>query len=97
VTKIDKPFIACAWSDAHCISGATELAEHEIPHAAATYTAYGFVLRSDDVGITIATEVSEQGTYRSINFIPRKMIQSVVEFKLSAKKPIKAAVQVSEG
>lgn len=85
-----KQFVSIVWNDCHCVSGTTELAEHEIPHSPAVYTAYGFVLRTDEVGITIATEVSEQGTYRSINFIPREMIKSVIEFKLTTKKVPKA-------
>lgn len=76
--------------DAHCISGATELTEAEIAHAPALYTLYGFVLRWDAVGITLAAEISENGTsYRGLSFIPAGMIKEVVEFKLSVKKPAK--------
>lgn len=87
---INKPFVGIVWQDAHCISGASEMAEHEIPHSPALYTVYGFVLRNDEIGVTLATEVSEQNTYRSINFIPAGMIVEIVPLKVGVMKPKKA-------
>lgn len=87
---LHKPFVAIRWADAHCISGASELSETELPHAAAMYTLYGFVLRRDDVGITVAAEISDNNTYRGISFVPAGMIESVVEYKLTVKKPKKS-------
>ena len=84
---LNKQFVAVKWQDAHCISGATEMAEHEIPHAPALYTAYGFVLRNDAVGVTIANEVSGENTYRSINFIPAGMIVEIQPLTVKATKP----------
>lgn len=86
---ISKPFVQISWNDAHCISGTTELSEHEIHHRPALYIVYGFVLRQDEVGITIANEVSEDGNYRSINFIPAGMIVEVLPLKVSIAKPKK--------
>lgn len=85
--KLTKQFAIIRWRDAHCVSGATELSEHEIPHAPAHYTRYGFILRHDDAGVTIASEHSDEATYRNIDFIPAGMIEELVIVKLT---PIKA-------
>lgn len=95
IKLIGKPFAAVAWNDAHCISGATEMAEHEIPHAPAIYTAYGFILRQDEVGITLANEVSGENTYRSINFIPAGMIVEVQVLSV-AKQKVKKITSVPQ-
>lgn len=80
------PFAFVAWKDAHCVSGATEMSIHEIPHAAANYVLSGWVLRYDAEGITLASEYSSEGTYRGINFVPAGMIASVQLVKLSPVK-----------
>jgi len=78
----DKPFVAVRWADAHG-SATNELAEHEIAHAAAHYTIYGFALRQDDKGISLASEISDEATYRGISFIPAAMIVEVVPLRLA--------------
>ena len=45
----------------------------------------GWILRDDEVGITLVNEFYE-GTYRGRTFIPRGMIVSVTPFRLTRMK-----------
>lgn len=80
---LSKPFVAVRWADAHSSGSVTEYAEHELPHRSSYYTTYGFLLRRDDIGITMATEYSDEHSYRGVCFIPTAMIVEIVELKLS--------------
>lgn len=80
------PFAAVRWGDAHCLSGTSEVALHELPQGPAIYTRYGFILRRDEKGIILASEESENSTYRSVDFIPAQMIIEVQPIRLSKMK-----------
>lgn len=69
--------VAVKWRDAHG-SALSEFAEHEIPHRAYIWTTYGLLMRDDDEGISIASEVSE-GSYRGVTFVPRQMVIEVID------------------
>lgn len=88
---ITKPFAAVRWADAHSAGSTTELSEFELPHAPSHYTLYGFVLKHDAAGITMASEHSDQATYRGICFVPAGMIVEVLYVKLQPVKAKKAA------
>jgi hypothetical protein len=75
--------VAVRWRDAHG-SSLSEFAEHEIPHHAYIWTTYGLLMRDDDEGISIASEVSE-GSYRGVTFVPRQMIIEVVDLGVPHK------------
>src|SRR3990167_3447767 len=62
------------WLDAHGSTGTMEA--HEVEHKPYGFTTVGFLVRSDDVGVSIASEVGEDGKYRDVTFIPRGMITS---------------------
>lgn len=89
------PFAAIRWQDAHCMSGTSEVALHEIHHGPAHYTRFGYILRQDAEGVTIASEASDESTYRNVDFIPAKMIVEVQVLKLSVPKAKKIAATVS--
>ena len=81
------------WNDAHAnldeVSESDILAAHR-PHVIHTY---GYVVRSDDTGVSIAGEWLPAGngadeTYRSVTFVPRGM---VVEVRPSRARKPKAA------
>lgn len=63
---------ACEWEDAH-YDGA-EYAAEDINHQPVNYVSVGILVRDDDRGFTTATDVSEGGTFRGINFVPAQMI-----------------------
>ncbi len=63
---------ACEWEDAYWDSA--EMERSEIAHRPILYISYGLLLKHDETGITLATDVSQTGTFRGFNFIPAKMI-----------------------
>lgn len=70
----NKPFAVVEWNDAHG-GGADEFREETIKHGPVVYYTWGWVLRSDEVGVTLAAEwCPEDATYRSTTFIPRGMV-----------------------
>jgi hypothetical protein len=87
---LDRAFYAVRWADAHG-SSTTEYAEHELPHRAAHYTTYGFLLRQDETGLTLATEHSDEHTYRGVSFIPASLVVECVRLSLSKKRAPKVA------
>jgi hypothetical protein len=88
---LDKPFVAIYWADAHSSGSVTEYAEHELPHRSAHYTTYGFLLRDDADGLTLATEHSDEHTYRGVCFIPRAMVVDRMDLTLTHKRAPRAA------
>lgn len=69
---------ACTWKDAHGSVGTFEA--HEIDHKPYVYTTVGYLIKSDEVGVSIAFERGEDNRYRDCTFIPREMV--VEEFSL---------------
>jgi hypothetical protein len=88
VKLLDRPFVAVRWHDAHG-SGITEYADHELPHAPSPYTVYGFLLRHDETGITLANEHSDEHTYRGVSFIPGAMVVEILPLTLTHKRASK--------
>lgn len=76
------PIIGVTWEDAHGSDGT--LSAHEVDHKPYVFTAVGYLVRSDEVGVSVAHEQGEDGKFRDITFIPRKMV--VKEFPISPKK-----------
>lgn len=83
------PIYAVRWLDAHGSDGTISV--HEIDHKPYVYTTVGYLLRSDEVGVSIASEQGEDGKFRDITFIPRLMIEdeSPILPKKRAKKHAK--------
>lgn len=63
---------AVEWEDAHWDSG--EMGREDIIHMPILYVSVGILLRDDDGGVTLATDVAASGTFRGLNYIPPKMI-----------------------
>lgn len=72
-----EPVVKVVWKDAHGVSGTTSLSIHEIPHGGIKITSYGLLLRQDLEGVSIASEICEDGTYRGYTFVPAGMLISV--------------------
>lgn len=81
-----KQFVLVIWDDAY--TSDDEVEEHAIEHRASRVHSYGWILRSDEVGVTVAAEWGpEDGKYRAVTFVPRSMVVS--EIPLSLTKPRK--------
>ena len=63
---------ACEWEDAHWDSG--EYEKGHTVHRPVNYVSIGILLKDDDVGFALATDICETGTFRGINFVPTKMV-----------------------
>lgn len=75
---------ACTWADAHGSDGT--LQPHEIDHKPYVYTTVGFLVRTDNIGVSISFEKGEDGKFRDITFVPRAIV--IEEFSLGRlKKP----------
>lgn len=74
---------ACEWADAHGSDGT--LAAHEIDHKPYVYTTVGFLVKTDEIGVSIAFERGEDGKYRDITFVPRAIV--LKEFSIGFLKP----------
>ena len=75
------PIIGVKWEDAHGSDGT--IFAHEIDHCPYVFTTVGYLVRSDEVGVSIAAEIGQDGKFRDVTFIPRKMI--LKEFDISPK------------
>lgn len=87
---MDKPAIwACTWLDAHGSDGT--ISPHEVDHSPYTYTTVGYLLRSDNVGVSLAFESTEDNKFRDVTFIPRVLV--VKETQLYPKPKVAKRVQ----
>lgn len=74
------PLIRVTWLDAHQLREEAELTHAdavERAHGPLRTTTVGYRLKSDAVGVTLASEIQDQAeepTYRGITFIPRGMV-----------------------
>lgn len=63
---------AVEWEDAHWDGG--EMGRDDIVHLPILYVSVGILLRDDEGGVTLATDIAAGGTFRGLNYIPPKMI-----------------------
>ena len=82
----DLQMVKVTWLDAHGIVGTTALALHEIPHGGIVITSYGLLLRHDEQGVSIASEMCADGTYRGYTFVPAGMLVEVEPIGPRAKQ-----------
>lgn len=83
MTKL--PLVVVEWNDAW-IDGAdpVTLADVAASHKPKVIVTLGYVLRDDDIGLSLANEYYEdESTYRGRTFIPRSMVKKVTTYKLS--------------
>lgn len=70
------PLVRVVWLDAHG-SAVSSYSIDEIPHAAIKVETYGLLLKQDEVGISIASEICDNDVYRGYSFVPAGMLVSV--------------------
>ena len=63
---------ACEWEDAHWNSD--EFEKDQLVHRPVNYVTVGILLKDDETGMSLSTDICEVGTFRGVNFIPAKMI-----------------------
>ena len=76
------PLALVVWNDAWTDESATTLDTVAAKHRPEPINTLGWILRDDDVGITIANEYYDN-TYRGRTFIPRGMVLTVTHYKLT--------------
>lgn len=69
------PLVKVVWRDAHGTS-TVAYAEYEIPHAPIKITTIGWMIRSDEKGISLCNEMCEDNTFRGVTFIPAELLES---------------------
>lgn len=91
----DKPFTLVVWDDAYG-SADQEQREDEISHEPARFQSYGWAIRSNEKGVTLAAEYSPKAnSYRAVMFIPRPMILDEQVLSLARKPKRRDRVPVS--
>lgn len=72
-----KQLVVVTWADAKATQ-AEFYAEGDVPHEPATVHTAGWLLKDDELGITIANEwFQEEDVWRGTTFVPRAMVLSV--------------------
>ena len=64
--------VAVQWNDAHGSDGT--ISAHEIDHKPYVFTTVGYLVRTDEQGVSLAHERGEDGMWRQVTFVPRLMI-----------------------
>lgn len=85
------PFVQIVWHDAWATSN-IEVEANEVSNEPLVMVTYGFVLKTDPAGVTIASEWRpEAKTFRTTTFVPRPMIVEVRELSLTKKRAARLA------
>lgn len=87
----DKDFAVVVWMDA--TGTLDETTPRDIKHKPDPIYSYGFVLRSDEAGISLAHEWMLDDDYRTVTFIPRGMVKEEIVLKLTKKRAPKRGTQ----
>lgn len=86
-----KQFVIVMWDDAW-IDATEPLTEVDVEsrHKPLVVKTFGWLLKSDEVGVTLAAEryidSSEHDVFRTSTFIPRQMIKSITPVNLTKKR-----------
>lgn len=82
----DKQFVAVTWRDAHGTGKTASFSEHELPHAPARVTTYGWLMRQDDKGLSIVGEIFSDGSMRDYTFIMTEVLEGIEVIRMPAKR-----------
>lgn len=75
--------IGVTWNDAHYNSD--EVDASDTVHRPWVYTTIGILVRSNEMGVTVAQDEGEDGKFRGRTFIPRGMV--IEEWKIGSARP----------
>ncbi len=81
-THPDKTFACIRWGDAH--SRSEQQKDTDIKHEVEPIQTYGWIIRSDAVGVTVAGEwLPDDKTWRDTTFVPRAMVIAELPLRLT--------------
>jgi len=81
------PFVHVVWNDANSPGAALAYEPEDAPHAPVVVETWGFALKHDEAGVTVANELFEDGRYRGLTFIPAPMLVELTRMTLHVRKP----------
>ena len=88
----DRSFACVEWGDAHGRS--EQQKDTDIKHEVEQIQTYGWVIRSDAIGVTIASEwLPDDKTWRDTTFVPRAMIIDEIPLRLTRSRKQKEKAQ----
>lgn len=64
--------VCVVWNDAH--GSTTMFDETDVEHKPYKFTSVGLLVRSDEVGVSLAREIGDDNRFRDHEFIPRAMV-----------------------
>ena len=79
------PLVIVRWNDAHA-GGHEQYDSASVPHAPIVIETVGWLLRDDETGVSVASELLDSGNYRSYTFVPRGMVIPPIK-EVLPKKP----------
>ena len=85
MAPVVRPLAVVVWDDAHG-SATTDVTPEDLDHKPLVMTTVGWLLREDDLGVSIANEkcqVDGKDVYRGHTFVPRALIRSCTLFTLA--------------
>lgn len=91
----NRPLVKVEWLDAHG-TATTVHSVDDIPHAGIVVQSYGILLRQDDAGVSIASEVCDDDSYRGYTFVPAGMVRSVAPVISVRKRKPKTVITPEE-
>lgn len=86
------------WRDAHGIKTENNREETLRSHRPALYWSAGILVKSDEIGVTIAQDMgmplddTEELTYRTRTFIPRELVESECDAGALIRRPRKVKI-----
>jgi hypothetical protein len=92
----DKPYVVVVWNDAH--GTGEDVTPETMKHYPMVYRSPGWLLRSDEAGVSIATEwCATDGSFRGHTFVPRQMVVEEHVYALMNPRKKKAKHEVVSG
>ena len=86
-THPNKVFSCVIWGDAH--SRSEQQKDTDIKHEVEPIQTYGWVIRSDEVGVTVAGEwLPDDKTWRDTTFVPRAMVMIEIPLRLTGARKV---------
>jgi hypothetical protein len=87
--EVNKPLVIVRWKDAHG-SATASYSEHAFPHEPKVMNTVGWLLRDDEIGVSVVAEYCEdrddETPFRGLTFVPRGMVVEV-GYVVKPRKP----------
>lgn len=92
------PFALVEWDDPHSPDATDVVSVKDLKdiHGAIGCISVGWILRSDDTGITLAAEYCGDDDYRSVTFITRAAVRTVSPIAISRSRRLATTTKLSD-